>query len=528
MLERVVTEAFQALEAAPAAERRTPWHRSVGTITQVGDGIARIAGLPGAKVGEILLLEGGWRALVYDLDPDSVGAILLDHAPTLQAGARVEPTGTVALTPVGVRLAGRVMDPLGRPLDGGGPVHAEAWYPVEREAVPIMARSPVTVPLATGVKVVDALVPIGRGQRELILGDRKTGKTTLAVDTIINQRGAGVTCIYVSIGQRQSQTEHVIDLLRRHGAMEYTHVVAAAGDDTPGLRYMAPYAATSQGEYLMEQGHDVLIVYDDLTKHAQAYREISLLLRRPPGREAFPGDIFYAHSRLLERSGRLRPERGGGSLTALPIAETEAEDISGYIPTNLISITDGQVYLSSRQFQKGIRPAVHIGQSVSRVGGKTQLAAYRRVASRLKLEYSQFEELEFFSRLGTRLDEVSEQIIERGRRIREMLKQPPVSPIPLAEQIGLLLALTEGVFDGVAPEDIAACEDKVRTALQRDAADILDSVTAGHPLDDEQKERLLALARQAVAGEPPAADDGMRPEVGKERERRRVGAAANP
>ncbi len=504
MLERAVNRALGALDQARRRQDPLPRRRPVGVVLQVGDGVARIAGLPGARLGEILALQGDCRALVYDLEPDAVGAVLLDAGAALEAGSRAVPTGRVADTPVGPGLAGRVIDPLGRPLDGLGPVHAAGSLPVEREAPPILARSPVSVPLATGLKAVDALVPIGRGQRELILGDRQTGKTTLAVDTIINQKGTGVYCIYVAVGQRQSQTEAVIQTLRAAGAMEYTHVVVAAGDDAPGLRYLAPYAATSQAEYWVERGRDVLIVYDDLSKHADAYRELSLLLRRPPGREAFPGDIFYAHARLLERAGRFRPEHGGGSLTALPIAETQAEDISSYIPTNLISITDGQIYLSASLFHKGIRPAVHIGLSVSRVGGKTQLPAYRTVAARLKLDYSQFEELEFFSRLGTRLDAVSERVIQRGLRIREVLKQPVASPIPLAEQIALLLALNEGLFDGFAPEDVPAVEARVRAAARRETRVILEHLAAGGKLEPHQREALLGVMGRA-AGELTAA-----------------------
>jgi len=500
VLERAVERALIALEQARRGQAPRPRRRSVGVVLQVGDGVARIAGLPNVRAGELLALDGDTRALVYDLEPDAVGAVLLDAGASLEAGSRALPTGRVADTPVGPGLAGRVIDPLGRPLDGLGPVRASGSLPVEREAPPILARRPVTVPLATGLKVVDALVPVGRGQRELILGDRQTGKTTLAVDTILNQKGTGVYCIYCAIGQRQSQTEAVIHTLREAGAMEFTHVVAASGDDAPGLRYLAPYAATSQAEYWVQRGRDVLIVYDDLTKHADAYRELSLLLRRPPGREAYPGDIFYAHARLLERAGCFRDEYGGGSLTALPIAETQAEDISGYIPTNLISITDGQIYLSAALFQKGIRPAVHIGLSVSRVGGKTQWPAYRAVAARLKLDYSQFEELEFFSRLGTRLDEVSERIIQRGLRIREVLKQPVASPIPLAEQIALLLAVNEGLFDGVAPEAAPAVEERLRPAVRRGAQGILEHIAAGGQLEPHQREALLEVMTRALAG----------------------------
>src|SRR5450432_2613592 len=365
---------------------------------------------------------------------------------------------------VGNELLGRVIDPLGRPLDGKGLLNTDKRLPIERPAAPIMDRAPVTVPLQTGLKVVDAMIPIGRGQRELILGDRQTGKTAIALDTILNQRGKDVICVYCAIGQRASAVAKAVAILREKGAMEYTVVVVTEGNDPPGRAYIAPYAATSIAEHFMHVGRDVLIVYDDLTQHARAYRELSLLLRRPPGREAFPGDIFYIHSRLLERATHLNKARGGGSLTALPIIETEAQDISAYIPTNLISITDGQVYLSPTLFQLGILPAVDVGKSVSRVGGAAQRAAYRAVAGRLKLAYSQFEELETFARFGARLDADTRKIIEHGRRIRACLKQPESQPSSLTEQITVLLALTEHLFDPIPLDKMTEAARAVQAA----------------------------------------------------------------
>lgn len=469
MIKSSIKRAFQALEKVEPRREDAIRRRAVGTVIQTGDGVVTIQGLPRVKSGEVLHIEsedGVASALVLDLERDEIGAVLLDRLADIRAGAKVFATGQVVRVPVGTAIVGRVVDPLGRALDQQPPLDPETWYPVEREATPIINRFPVSVPLQTGIKAIDALVPIGRGQRELILGDRQTGKSTIAVDTILNQKDTGIICFYVCIGQRTTATTQMISTLKQHGAMEYTTVVVAGGEDPAGLRYIAPYAATSMAEYLMEQGRDVLIIYDDLTKHAESYRELSLLLRRPPAREAYPGDIFYAHARLLERATRLRPELGGGSLTALPIAETQAEDMSAFIPTNLISITDGQIYLSADLFQKGIRPAVDVGKSVSRVGGKSQLQAYRDVAAQLKLAYSQFEELEFFSRLGTRLDAVSEQIIRRGQRIREVLKQAPASPMPVDEQIAVLKALNEGVFDRVEIEDVSRVENEIRQQVR--------------------------------------------------------------
>jgi F-type H+-transporting ATPase subunit alpha len=400
---------------------------------------------------------------------------------------------------VGDGLLGRVIDPLGRPLDGNGPLASSQRLPVERPAVPIMDRAPVTVPLQTGLKVVDALIPIGRGQRELILGDRQIGKTAIAIDTILNQRGQDVVCVYCAIGQRASAVAKAVATLREKGAMDYTVVVVTEGNDPPGLAYIAPYAATSIAESFMEAGRDVLIVYDDLTHHARAYRELSLLLRRPPGREAFPGDIFYIHSRLLERATHLRQEFGGGSLTALPIIETEAQDISAYIPTNLISITDGQIYLSPSLFELGVLPAVDVGKSVSRVGGKAQRAAYRAVAGDLKLAYAQFEELETFSQFGARLDENTRKIIEHGRRIRACLKQPEFAPVSVPAQITVLLALTVELFDRVPLRQMTDAEHAVREAAEDLPAEVRERLDTAEKLSDEDRETIIQIARESLA-----------------------------
>src|SRR6202050_5496001 len=439
--------------------------REGGTITSIATGIATVSGLPGVGFEELIEFPGGGFGIAFNVDEGTIGVVLLGDYSHLHAGDEVRRTGRVMDVAVGSGLVGRVIDPLGRPLDGEGPVGAKERLPVERPAPPIMDRAPVTVPLQSGLKVVDALIPIGRGQRELILGDRQTGKSAIAIDTILNQRGQNVLCVYCAIGQRASAVAKVVATLREKGAMEYTVVIVAEGNEAPGLAYITPYAATSIGEHFMKAGRDVLIVYDDLTQHAEAYRELSLLLRRPPGREAFPGDIFYIHSRLLERATHLSKERGGGSLTALPIIETEAQDISAYIPTNLISITDGKIYLSPTLFELGALPAVDIGKSVSRVGGAAQRAAYRAVAGDLKLAYAQFEELETFARFGARLDDDTHKIIEHGRRIRACLKQPEFSPVSVPAQITVLLALTANLFDPVPLEKMTEAEAAVHKAV---------------------------------------------------------------
>ena len=445
-LQGALDDVFAAIGSARASFTPQLSPREVGTVSNVSTGIAQVSGLPSVGSEELLAFAGGVFGIAFNVDEHEIGVVLLGDYGQLHAGDAVERTGRVMDVGVGDELLGRVIDPLGRPLDGNGPVVVRTRLPIERPAAPIMDRAAVSVPLQTGLKVIDALIPIGRGQRELILGDRQTGKTAIALDTILNQRGKDVVCVYCAIGQRASAVAKAVATLREKGALEYCVVVVTEGNDAPGLTYIAPYAATSIAEHFMELGRDVLIVYDDLTHHARAYRELSLLLRRPPGREAFPGDIFYIHSRLLERATRLSEDRGGGSLTALPIIETEAQDISAYIPTNLISITDGQIYLSPSLFELGVLPAVDVGRSVSRVGGKAQRAAYRAVAGDLKLAYAQFEELETFARFGARLDDDTRKIIEHGRRIRACLKQPEFSPVSVPEQIAMLLALDCGAF----------------------------------------------------------------------------------
>jgi F-type H+-transporting ATPase subunit alpha len=486
-------------------------HREVGTIISVATGIAKVSGLPGVGFEELVKFPGGVLGIAFNVDEDEIGVVLLGAYQDLQAGDEVERTGRVMDVVVGDELLGRVIDPLGRPLDGNGPVASTQRLPIERPAAAIMDRAPVTVPLQTGVMVIDALIPIGRGQRELILGDRQTGKTAIALDSILNQRGKNVICVYCAIGQRASAVAKVVANLREKGAMDYTVIVVAEGNDAPGLTYITPYAATSIAEYFMEKGRDVLIVYDNLTQHAEAYRELSLLLRRPPGREAFPGDIFYIHSRMLERATHLSKERGGGSLTALPIIETEAQDISAYIPTNLISITDGQIYLSPSLFQLGVLPAVDVGKSVSRVGGEAQWAAYRAVAGDLKLAYAQFEELETFARFGARLDDDTRKIIEHGRRIRACLKQPEFAPVTVPAQITVLLALTANLFDPVPLDQMTDAGYAVCEAAATIPAEVSARFETAAKLSGEDKKTIIEIARKAVVPFQPKAEP--KPEV---------------
>jgi len=487
--------------------------REVGTITSVGTGIAMVSGLPNVGFEELVRFPGDLLGIAFNVDEDQIGVVLLGEYFHLHAGDEVVRTGRVMDVAVGGGLLGRVIDPLGRPLDGKGPVATRERLPIERPAAPIMDRAPVTVPLQTGLKVVDALIPIGRGQRELILGDRQTGKTAIALDTILNQGTQNVVCIYCAIGQRASAVAKTVASLREKGAMEHTVVVVTEGNDPPGLAYIAPYAATSIAEHFMEAGRDVLIVYDDLTQHARSYRELSLLLHRPPGREAFPGDIFYIHSRLLERATHLGKERGGGSLTALPIIETEAQDISAYIPTNLISITDGQIYLSPSLFELGVLPAVDVGKSVSRVGGKAQRAAYRAVAGDLKLAYAQFEELETFARFGARLDDDTRKIIEHGRRIRACLKQPEFAPVPIPAQIAVLLALTAELFDPVPLDQMAEAESAVRAAAAQIPPEVCLRFESTEKLTDEDRAAIIQIARQALAPFQPKPEEKPDPKA---------------
>jgi len=496
--------------------------REVGTITSIATGIAKVSGLPTVGFEELVKFPGDLLGMVFNVDEAEIGVVLLSEYWHLNAGDEVERTGRVMDVVVGDALLGRVIDPLGRPLDGNGPVAATGRRPIERPAPHIMDRAPVTVPLQTGLKVIDALIPVGRGQRELILGDRQSGKTAVAIDTILNQRDRNVLCVYCAIGQRASAVAKAVASLREKGAMDHTVLVVTEGNDPPGLAFIAPYAATSIAECVMEQGRDVLVVYDDLTHHARAYRELSLLLRRPPGREAFPGDIFYIHARLLERATHLRNELGGGSLTALPIIETEAQNISAYIPTNLISITDGQIYLSPSLFELGVLPAVDVSKSVSRVGGKAQRAAYRLVAGDLKLAYAQFEELETFARFGARPDENTRKIIEHGRRIRACLKQAEGAPVSVPAQIAVLLSLTAELFDPVALEQMPDAEHAVQKAAAKIPAEVCARLESDDKLSDEDRNTIIEIARQALtpfhvkaevkAIPKPEAKTGARPE----------------
>jgi len=498
-LQRAFDDAFAGMGQAREtfALRLAP--REVGTIVSVATGIAKVSGLSNVGFEELVKFPGGILGIAFNVDEDEIGVVLLGDYWRLHAGDEVERTGRVMDVSVGDGLVGRVIDPLGEPLDGKGPVVSSGRLPIERPAPAIMDRAPVTVPLQSGLKVIDALIPIGRGQRELILGDRQTGKTAIAIDTILNQRGKDVVCVYCAIGQRASAVAKAVAVLREKGAMDYTVVVVTEGNDPPGLAYIAPYAGTSIAEHFMEAGRDVLIVYDDLTHHARAYRELSLLLRRPPGREAFPGDIFYIHSRLLERATHLRAGLKNGSLTALPIIETEAQDISAYIPTNLISITDGQIYLSPSLFELGVLPAVDVAKSVSRVGGDAQRAAYRSVAGDLKLAYAQFEELETFARFGASLDASTRASIEHGRRIRACLKQAEGAPVSVPVQIVVLVALTAKLFDVVPLERMTEAEHAVREAAAGIPAEMCARFEAAAGLSEEDRKAILDIAQKALA-----------------------------
>ncbi|GGW41183.1 alternate F1F0 ATPase, F1 subunit alpha [Arenibacter certesii] len=497
-LNKILDDTFTEIRDKRENYKPGPQLQEMGTVKNVSAGIATVSGLPGTGFEELLQFSNDIYGIAFNLDEDDIGVVLLGEDDQIQAGDKVTRTHRVADIPVGKGLIGRIINPLGNPIDDKGPISYDEYYPIERPAPPIMSREAVNVPLQTGLKVIDAIIPIGRGQRELIMGDRQTGKTSIAIDTILNQHDKDVLCIYCAIGQRTAAVAKVVSELSEKGALEYSIVVVSEGNSSPGLQYITPYAATSIAEYFMEQGQDVLIVYDDLTNHARAYRELSLLLRRPPGREAFPGDIFYIHSRLLERATHLNDNHGGGSLTALPIVETEAQDISAYIPTNLISITDGQIYLSPKLFELGLLPAVDIGKSVSRVGGKAQLRAYRKIAGNLKLAYAQSEELETFSRFGTRLDEDTQKIIEHGKRIRLLFKQPEMQPVSVTEQILVLVALTKGLFDAVPLNRITEAEDLVRKKATQLSSDLLRRIISSEPLSATDEETILAMANEAL------------------------------
>ena len=482
-----------------------PRLEQVGHVAQIGDGGATVTGLPETRLDELLIFDGGVRGLAVDLDEETIGCVLLGDTAGIAAGSIVRGTGEVARVPVGDALLGRAVDALGVPLDGGSSVAAENLAAVEQPAPAIVDRALVTRPLATGLLVVDAMIPLGRGQRELIIGDRSTGKTAIAVDAIINQRSTDVICVYAAIGQKASSVAQVIEAVRRYGAPERCLFVIGEADAAPGLQWLTPYSACSMAEHFMAGGRDVLLVIDDLTKHAAAYRQISLLLRRPPGREAYPGDIFYIHSRLLERAAKLAPERGSGSLTALPIAETQAGNISAYIPTNLISITDGQIYLDPRLFYEDQKPAVDVGKSVSRVGGKTQAPVLQALSESLRLEYAQFLELEVFTRFDTMVDERTRKLIGHGRRIRAVLRQPQFAPLALGEQVALLLAAAEGVLDDIPLDRVAAFRAGLDTWLAQHCREVLAVDDRTTRLSEDLQGRLKAALKElarSVAGLP--------------------------
>jgi F-type H+-transporting ATPase subunit alpha len=459
----------------------------VGRIQEVFDGIARISGLPNAAVNELLEFEGGALGLALNLDEDSIGAVVLGEIDQLEEGQTVRATGRILSVPVGDALLGRVVNSLGEPVDGLGAVQTDLSRRLEVQAPGIIDRQPVNEPLQTGIKAIDSMTPIGRGQRELIIGDRKTGKTTVAIDTIINQRGLGVKCIYVAVGQKGSTVAQTVNTLRERGAMEYTVVVNAPASEPAPFKYLAPYAGCAMGQHWMENGEHALIVYDDLSKQAEAYRQLSLLLRRPPGREAYPGDVFYLHSRLLERAAKLSDAKGGGSLTALPVIETKAGDVSAYIPTNVISITDGQVFLESELFYSGVRPAINVGISVSRVGGAAQIRAMRTVAGTLKTDLAQFRDLEAFAAFGSELDKVSQAQLDRGYRLTEVLKQPQNSPVAVEEQVLSIYAATKGFVDDVSVADVRRFESELIAFVRSSHADLLEEIRTTKQLPDTEK-----------------------------------------
>ncbi len=461
-----------------------------GEVITLGDGICRVSGLADVMAGEMLEFPGGLKGMVQDLDKNNVGVVLLGPFGHLQEGDSVRRTGRIVEVPVGDALIGRVVDAMGSPIDGKGPIKTDSFRPVESPAPSVLSRQPVSVPLQTGLKAIDALVPIGRGQRELIIGDRQTGKTAIALDAIINQKGKDVICIYVAIGQKESTVSSVVEKLRSHGAMDYTIVVAATASEHAPLLYIAPYAGAAMGEYFMYNGKDVLIVYDDLSKQATAYREISLLLQRPPGREAYPGDVFYLHSRLLERAARLNEESGGGSMTALPIIETQAGDISAYIPTNVISITDGQIFLESDLFHSGVRPAINVGLSVSRVGGAAQLGAMKQVAGRLRVDLAQYRELASFAQFGSDLDKSTRDTLHRGARMTEVLKQGQYVPMSAADQVIAIFAVSEGYADDLELSDVARFESELIDYVNRSYPEFQGEVLSGKKLSADQQAKL--------------------------------------
>ncbi len=483
-------EALQLLKEQIKDFEASAKMEEVGVVYYVGDGVARAYGLDNVMANELVEFEGGTMGLAFNLEEDNVGIIVLGSESGIKEGSIVRRTGRILDAPVGEGLIGRVIDPLGNPLDGKGPIKYEYRSPVEKIAPGVVKRKSVHEPLQTGIKAIDAMIPIGRGQRELIIGDRSTGRTTICIDTILNQKDTDVYCIYVAIGQKRSTTARIIELLERSDAMEYTCVVVASATDPASLQYLAPFVGCTIGEYFRDSGKHALIIYDDLSKHAEAYRQLSLLMRRPPGREAYPGDVFYLHSRLLERAAKLNDELGAGSLTALPIIETKAGDVAAYIPTNVISITDGQIYLEPDLFNKGIRPAINVGLSVSRVGGAAQIKAMKQVAGTLRLELAQFREFEAFVQFASELDKATQQTINRGLRLTELLKQEPYSPIPVEKQIIAIYAGTNGYLDDLPIDSVRKFEKELYVYLDKERQDLLQEIREKKALDDQLRAKI--------------------------------------
>ncbi len=469
---------------------------NVGTVLQIGDGIARIYGLDQVMAGELLEFEDGTEGIALNLEDDNVGAVLMGEALGVQEGSNVKSTGKIASVPVGEAMQGRVVNPLGQPIDGKGEISTSDNRLIEEMAPGIIKRRSVHEPMQTGITSIDAMIPVGRGQRELIIGDRQTGKTAIAIDTIINQKGQDVICVYVAIGQKSASVANVVEVLREKGALEYTVVVSAGASEAAALQYLAPYTGAAIAEHFMYQGKATLVIYDDLTKQAQAYRQMSLLLRRPPGREAYPGDVFYCHSRLLERAAKLSDDMGGGSMTALPIIETQAGDVSAYIPTNVISITDGQIFLSADLFNSGLRPAINVGISVSRVGGAAQTKAIKKIAGTLKLELAQFDELAAFSQFASDLDEATQQQLERGKRLRELLKQAQFSPLNLAEQVAVVYAGVKGLIDEVPVEDVTTFAAELREYLKLNKAEFIEEILKEKKLNEGLETTLKEVIKE--------------------------------
>jgi F-type H+-transporting ATPase subunit alpha len=504
-LRDTLSAALQAAGRRVAALDTAPSLDYFGTVGRVGDGVATIAGLAALKLYELVRFEDGTMAIALAIENDRASCILLGAGAGITAGSRAYGTGAVASTPVGESLLGRVVDPLGRPLDGGGPVAAARHEPIERPAPAIVDRALIAEPLMTGLTVIDAMIPLGRGQRELVIGDRKTGKTAIAIDTIVNQRRSDVICVYAAIGQKSSTVAQVIDAVRSHGAIERCVFVVGEAEAPPGMQWIAPYAACTMAEFFRDRGQHALLVIDDMSKHADVYRQLSLLLRNPPGREAYPGDIFYIHSRLLERAAKLSEARGGGSLTALPIAEIQAGDLTAYIPTNLISITDGQIYLEPKLFYEGQKPAVNVGLSVSRVGGKTQAPAMKALAGELRLAYAQFLELEVFTRFGSMIDAHTRKTIEHGRRIRAILAQPQLAPLSLTEQVALLLAVREGKLDAVPLPAVEAFKAGIGARLGDRCPQAVARLEASGRLGDDDRAAFLSAIEDSLAAQTAAA-----------------------